>query len=432
MMNGFIAATGAYLLLSTTVVTAQTIDERVRSVEERLAEIEDTSDDPNTFRVYWNNGLRLDTADKNFRLKIGGRIHLDVLSPLSGDSDRDPNVDLDEGLRVGFRRARFAMSGDIYRVLGYKLQFDFAGGDADFADAFLELKKVLGPVKVRVGQFKEPFSLEWQTSANYIVFLERSLAYGLSPGRSTGAMLHGTAADDLITWAGGVFFASDSYGDRTRPPGVGSEFSFTGRVTMSPVYADKGRTVVHVGLAGSHRNPNDDMIRYRSRPEQWTTNRFLDTGTLGAEGVTLLGAEAAIVLGPFAAQAEYTTALIDTDNGGISDPEFRGWYVQSSVFLTGEHRRYDRKKGAFGRPMPAANLGDGNGFGAVEVAARVSNLRFDEMAVVAANANTMDAVTVGLNWYLNPNTRVMLDWTYADRSGIDPYQFIGARFQVDF
>ena len=39
--------------------------------------VEQESVDPNDFRVYWKDGLRMDTQDGNFKLRIGGRIQAD-------------------------------------------------------------------------------------------------------------------------------------------------------------------------------------------------------------------------------------------------------------------------------------------------------------------------------------------------------------------
>jgi phosphate-selective porin OprO/OprP len=46
-------------------------------------------------------------------------------------------------------------------------------------------------------------------------------------------------------------------------------------------------------------------------------------------------------------------------------------------------------------------------------------------------------ITGGLNWYLNPNTRIMLNYVYADLEGRanvkdDDINVFQARFQVDF
>lgn len=416
-------------ILCGSVFAQGTIEERVSRVEAGLAEVTDqVAGQDDDLRVTFKNGLRFESPDGQVKLKIGFRIHNDYVFPIDVDDTRGV-VPFDEEIRALFRRARIYLSGTIYGNLAFKIQMDFAEGDADFKDVYMELKKVFGAFGIRVGQFKEPFSLEELTSSNYITFMERSTHNAFSPGRSTGLMIHGTTADEFIAWAAGVFFDSDDYGDRDRPTGVGSEFNFTGRVAATPLYADKGNSVFHIGAAASHRNPNDDMVRYRRRPEIRTVNRIVDTGTGMAESVSLYNAEAAVVFGPFSAQGEYTHAGVNTQNGGISDPEFRAYYLMASFFLTGETRPYDMKKKVFSRVQPNANLGEDGGCGAWELAARYSNINLNEQIVQGGELNS---VTIGLNWYLNPNTRVMFNYIYANRDRMDPVQFAGMRFQIDF
>jgi phosphate-selective porin OprO/OprP len=47
------------------------------------------------------------------------------------------------------------------------------------------------------------------------------------------------------------------------------------------------------------------------------------------------------------------------------------------------------------------------------VAARISSLDLDD----GIDGGRLDDLTLGVNWYLNPNTRVMLDYI---RAGLDP------------
>ncbi len=54
------------------------------------------------------------------------------------------------------------------------------------------------------------------------------------------------------------------------------------------------------------------------------------------------------------------------------------------------------------------------GSGAWEVAARISSLDLDDDGT---DGGELDDLTFGVNWYLNPNTRLMLDYILAD---LDP------------
>ena len=133
----------------------------------------------NDINVTWKDSLRLETADGKNKLRIGGRIHWD--NAFSSDDDYMSDGDT-------FRRARLYVSGQIQERYDFKMQYDFAGGDADFKDVYFGIKGVPALGNVRVGQFKEPFSLEELTSSNNITSIERANANRLSPSRSAGVM----------------------------------------------------------------------------------------------------------------------------------------------------------------------------------------------------------------------------------------------------
>ncbi|MEE8579977.1 MAG: porin, partial [Myxococcota bacterium] len=124
------------------------------------------------WKVYWKDGLRIQRNDKLHSLKIGGRIMLDAAA-IHQDNDVEAAIG-GNGTGVEFRRARLFVSGTLYERLIFKAQYDFADGEADFADVYMGLKGVPALGTVRVGHFKQPFGLEQLTSSKYIVFMERS------------------------------------------------------------------------------------------------------------------------------------------------------------------------------------------------------------------------------------------------------------------
>ena len=295
----------------------------------------------------WKDGISVLSSDGDFSLKIGGRIMADTVS---WDTDSAVEAAIGEQTSASeFRRARLYMAGTIYGNVIFKAQYDFAGGDADFKDVYLGIKGIPGLGTVRVGHFKEPFSLEALTSSKYITFMERALPGVFAPLRNTGLGFHSTALDNRLTMAAGVFHDSDGFGDSG-----GDNINFSARAT-----------------------------------------------------------------------------------GGGSDADLSGWYAYASWFVTGESRAYKDGKGVFSRVHPADNFTTDGGSGALELAVRVSNLDLNDTGA-GINGGELDDLTVGANWYLNPSTRVMLNWVTADISGgllgdadadADAVQ---ARFQVDF
>jgi phosphate-selective porin OprO/OprP len=95
-------------------------------------------------------------------------------------------------------------------------------------------------------------------------------------------------------------------------------------------------------------------------------------------------------------------------------PSFDGFYVQASYFLTDEHHNYKPSAGAFSRVKPKENFSFGGGPGAWEVAVRYSELDLDDRL----DGGEVDDITAGLNWYLNPNTRLMWNYIHVDKDNV--------------
>jgi phosphate-selective porin OprO/OprP len=218
-------------------------------------------------------------------------------------------------------------------------------------------------------------------------------------------------------------------------------WNLSGRVTGLPWYEDEGSKLLHLGFSYSH-SFSDGEVRYRSRPEAHLSPvRFVDTGSFAADNVDVINPEIAFVHGPFSLQGEYYRAFVDSSVQ--DDPELDGFYVEGSYFLTGEHRVYKKSAAAFDRVRPAENFDASGSWGAWQVALRysqvdlsdgnLSTLDFGDPADPDDNlARDVDNISVGLNWYLNPNVRVMLNYVYSDLDDLDSTNIFQTRFQIDF
>lgn len=379
---------------------------------------------PSDFRVFWKEGLRFETPGGDFKLKIGGRIYNDWGWMRQDSRVKSTIGDLEDGTE--FRSARMYMSGSIYDNLDYKVQFDFAPTSLEFKDVYIGIRDFLPLGYLKIGHFKEPFGLEEWTSSKFITFMERSLANAFVPGRNAGFMLTSTAFDKRATWAAGVFRNTAKYAHGKEQSEGG--YNVTGRITALPWYQDDGAKLFHVGAAYTLRNPKDD-VQYRYTPEAHLAPYFVDTGTFTSSRAGILGLESALVLGPFSLQGEYMLADMD-QSGSSSDPTFKGFYLQGSYFLTGEHRNYKTSAGAFDRVRPKKNFSSKNGGrGAWEIAARYSQIDLNDAGV---SGGRMKDATVGLNWYLNPNTRIMWNYIRSDLDDVGSSDIFMMRFQIDF
>ena len=271
--------------------------------------------------------------------------------------------------------------------------------------------------------------------------MERSLPDKLVPGRNVGIMAYDTLADENVTWAIGAFLSE--IGDE--PPiyrNDNSGAAMTMRYTWTPWYdeATKGRGLFHLGASYSYRDIADGSVRFRSKPEADLGSYVVDTGNITATNdVQLLGLEAAFVYGPFRIQSEYMRTCVTRN--GFANPNFNGAYAQLSYFLTGEQRKYKRSAGTFSdRVVPYENFfrvrdGDGyvqTGIGAWEVAYRASYLDLNGAGISGGNVTDH---TVGLNWYLNPYTRWMVNYVNSDLrrfNGTGNMSIFETRVQIDF
>ncbi len=381
------------------------------------AAVED--DEGGAFRSYWEDALHMETRDGSVKLKIGGRIQNDWLSWIDdGDIAASSIGPQNDGTE--FRRARMYISGEFYRNVFFKMQFDFEGGDAGFKDVYFGIKPGKG-FKIKIGRFKEPFSLEELTSSKYITFMERSLPNVFAPSRNSGIAFSTGTLGGKATLSAGAFRETDDYG--TSEPDA---YAGTARATALAYYKNDGEKLVHMGISGSARKPSGQTAVFSSGPEIHMADDFVDTGDIASPKLWLAGFEGAVVYGPFSAQAEYILMNIESDTSG--DPSFQGYYFTASYFLTGEHRKYKKSAGTFDKTKPNKIFGTSGGSGAWELTARYSALDLNDGPVTGGE---LADVSAGIAWYLNPNAKVMLNYIYTDLDKIGTGGGITARFQIN-
>lgn len=399
-------------------------------------------DQSKDFRAYWKSGLRFETRNKKFKMQVGGRIQADFSFFDDYDKNLEPATGGEWHSGFEFRRARLFVSGTIYEYVKFKAQYDFAGGDADFKDVYIgltNLDECFGCMfpDVKVGHFKENFSLEELTSSKYITFIERSMPVGtFAPSRNSGFGLHRDFYGKRATIGVGVFGNSDDFGFHEW---TDHGYHMTGRATFLPwAPCDCESRFLHLGVSCSYQG-DVRSLRYRTRTDASHLGpRIVDTGTFDAESAQLVGAEVAFVYDSWHIQAEYITALVDST--AADDPTYWGGYVEGSWMFLGGTRPFKRSSATFSRVKPCKNfLGeDCCGSGGFALAARYSYVDLDDGL---ARGGTAQTVTLGLNWYLNPNTVVKANYVWVDvenahgvgsPAGDGNMNVFGMRFQVDF
>ncbi len=333
-----------------------------------------------------------------------------------------------------FRRARLSAKGGVSDSMDYFMQMDFGFfGRPTFTDVWADFKDV-GPLgTVRVGQWKQPFSLEVVSSFRYTTFMERSsLFQAFTPFRHIGVGFYDHSDDLDWTWAASYFrTGQDQFGGSLSTDGGNGA---AGRLTHLLWYdGPKGEDYFHVGAGYFLNAPPNERIRYRSIPELFVgefvvpagepigtsgqavpdvangTPFFVDTGTITGTSLTqTFGTEALWVRGPLSWQSEAMGCFVDTNSRG--NAFLNGAYSQVGWFLTGEHRPYDRKAGAIDRVIPHSSVSKCGGLGAWEIAARWSYLDITDEQI---QGGLMQNMTAGLNWYVNPYCKCVFNYIHA-------------------
>jgi phosphate-selective porin OprO/OprP len=384
---------------------------------------------PEKWSVWWSNGLRIEREDGRHKLLLAARILLDG-AVFHGDADlrNASGAGWDTGGEV--RQARISAQGILFRRFPFKAEYEFSGTESEFKDLFVGINR-LGPFDVvQFGFFKEPFSLEQQTSRKYLTFMERSLANALAPSRNTGLMAASSHLDGRLRWAAGVFFVEESFQESDAlSSGFDGDWDLSFRLTGLPIYADEGRRLVEVGLSYNHRFQKEGSVGFSSRPESNLLDSLIDTGDIPSvdQGDTL-GAELVWEEGPLSIQGEALyTRLGRTD--GFSNLGLWGAYLQVSYFLTGEQRVYGRNAGVFGRVVPDDNYKPFKGhWGAFQIAGRISHANLDDGPVHGGRETNS---TLGFNWYLRPNLRITVNYVLGYVHGQGYVNVAQARFQLE-
>ena len=352
--------------------------------------------------------------------KPRGRLMFDA-----GFTNAPDSTGASDGFGNEVRRARLGASGDMPGGFGYKFEVDFAGNEISVADAILSYEN--GPIEIAIGQHNNFQSLEELTSSLHTTFIERAAftdAFGFE--RRLGASII-YARGDVLAQAG-VF--TDNLED-TDSKNRGAD----ARIVFMPKAGD---TQLHFG-GSFHYNDLDDpaaQLRYRQRPlVHFTSQRFIDTRSMGADSETGYGLEAAAIAGRFHAAAEGYWQSVDMP-GVADDPTFFGGYFEAGVFLTDDTRGY--KGGKFDRTKPSSPVGEG-GIGSVQFTLRYDHLNLNDAGIVGGRQAGYFAALV---WKPTDYTALMLNYgrlQYTDAilptaSGDTSYgvDAIGMRAQIDF
>jgi phosphate-selective porin OprO and OprP len=337
-------------------------------------------------KVDTKGGIKVVSDDGNFEFALGGRIHFDAYA-----FDRDL---ADVTGTTDFRRARLTLGGKAYGW-EYKLEQDFSSGSTTegFRDVFIARKALGG--KITIGQFKPYRSMDELTSSNEVTLMERTFASasGIYGGRQfqqgVGYLRGGE------NYSAGFALFNLKHAASPRNEGVGA----AGRITYAPI--NSGDSTLHIGASVSTENANKNSSNLSANAvyagRRGPSQNIATTPGASGESVDTVGLELAGAFGPAYFQSEYARARFGQPLGSAHDVDT--WYVQGSWMLGGDRKPYKAGNGVFGAPKAS---------GAWELTARYDTIENNDLNRKASST------ILGVNYYINPNLRLMLNYTDGD------------------
>jgi phosphate-selective porin OprO/OprP len=370
----------------------------------------------------WQDGFFLQSPGGDFKMKLRGYLQVQSRNfPLHDSKTGNDTIFL--------RRARPIIEGSVYKYFDYRFMFDFGQGAANVQDAYMRVNYLPYAAPI-IGKFKSPLSLERLQSGAELDFVERSLVNNLAPNREVAGALGGTFLGERVTYQLGIF--DGAIDGRSIDGDVNSDKDFQGRLFVEPFKGTELKPLagLGVGIAGTYgnaRGENYNALNYRTAGGA-TFFRFPTSSTVS---VTANGQRSRIspgayyYWGPFGAMGEYIqnhTPLkrTQTQSSGptlVSETDFddAGWFLQASWVLTGEQATYKQVV-----PINAFDPRNGR-WGAFELAGRVSQVHIDHdvfedgfASQAGGSATKATAFTGGINWYLNRNFKIQLNWEHTE------------------
>ncbi len=415
----------------------------IASLEERVKDTEKVHVE------FHDGGPHFSSKDGNFTFAMNGRIQagsqynfVNEVAPATGTNL--PN-ELNSGATI--RRARLGFEGTFFKIWDYKFEEDFTRGNGSLAsgvtDAFIRMN-VTKPFSVKIGSFKEPFSLEEAASNRFLTFIERHMAVnsfvdnpntyktGIGANYAEPRFQFGVAfqTEPVGAWSA-ASTSVNAAGNNSRNNGSGDTgWEGIGRISGRPWMEDETK-FLHVGISAGHTAVNTQyqangtinvppnqtgggggMAFFAFPGTNVDRTNVLNTGNLsiGNKGAPdsrqitsydRYGAEGWLVHGPLSLQAEYLRTNI---NGvGYDNEHFTGYYGFVSYFLTGESKAYHVRNGAANRIKPKQRFQlTGPGWGAWEIAAGYDYINLNSGVV---RGGQMDMFRFALNWYPHPNIK---------------------------
>lgn len=351
-------------------------------------------------RTIYDDGFYLKGKDDT--LKIGGWYQGDF----NGFTHKHAG-----NTRFRNRRARLDIRGILEDHFEYRLFPQFAGESANLQEAWLQYK-YFPNFRMRLGQFKVPFSLESQYSSLWTDFVEKSIGVtSIDPAEDIGFMIYGNPFQDRLEYAVGAFNGRS----RTLEDNNDALDAAT-RITFAPFKTSGNDTWKELYIGGSFTIGQSKEDLGGTGFSTAGGNLFATYGaaTRHADERRRYGAELQWIFGPGDIKSEYVTAKFDEvdRSGQKEDVDIDAWYISFSYLLTGERKPKNRWI------VPNKKFSWKEGGGAWEMAVRIEQFHITNegpfLAGLLTGSNSANAVTAALNWWPNKHTRLMLNYEFTN------------------
>jgi phosphate-selective porin OprO/OprP len=377
-------------------------------------------------------GFCCTSADTNFELTLRGVVQVDTQTFFNSN----PYLQGNDGFLL--RRARPIVEAKLFHDFDLVLAPDFGWPASQIFDAYVNYK-YRPALQFRAGKFKGPVGLESLQTDTAVSFNEKSLASDLVPMRNLGFQLGGELDEGVLDWVAGVYNADGDY-RVTGNNSFNNDLEFGGRLFLQPFKNANSDLLQGLGLGvgGSYgiaisnnaALPNTlggTLPGYvTAGQEQFFAYNPL-YGSVVADGDHWrLSPEACYYLGPFGVQGEYDISdqsVLNNLTLTRAALNNTAWQISGQWVLTGE-------KASFTGLTPAQPFAPRAGrWGALQLVARLSGLRIDKAAFngfsdPTTSARSAAAWSVGLNWWLNRNVRVLTSFSHTTFQGggeVNPY-----------
>ena len=388
------------------------------------------------------------------------------------------------------RRIRPTIEGTVLGKYDFRFTPEFAGGSASIVDAYIDGR--FNPAfKVRIGKYKPFVGLERLESGGDIKFVERSyVSNNILPNRDQGAAAYGDVLDNRLSYAFGINNGVIDGGNASTGSSTNSDREFTARVFSTPfrssdtplaglgfgigaTYTDstgeKNLNFTDTTAADGSRNglpayvTDAQQVFFRYSPAvvadgkrfRFTPQANYYFGPLGILGeyarveqeVSLAGGGSPAAGAGSASTGAKATAITSILDGSRRTLSHDAWQIAATYLLTGEDSSY---KGI----TPKRNFDlDAGGWGAWELTARYSEMNLDSTTFknshgVLAKQTSADTTptlndayadptlsakaaqtwTAGVNWYLNSNAKIVLNY---EQTSFDGGATSGVAFKAD-